>query len=566
MLQESLLYGVIIFGPLAFGAVEPWSLAVLEILIASLLAAQACFRAPQGNPASSRTLAAIFSLLIVIGGVQLLSPERMDDPHTWFRPFTVNAYATRKEMLLYAAFGAFSWCCPQIIRDRDGLKRLGMVIFLLGVVVAVVGIAQNSQGRGQFIYGLREVRPDRRPFGPYYNKDNAAGMLSMSFLVGCGLLAGRFESWRGGPGIGPLSEFLSQQALIGWLLAVIFYAILATHCRGALFSIVSAIFLVGLAASLFVKRPGVRRAAAMAGIFGAAGYLWLAVKSPDTLGLGSAPFSGSMNLSVQYRASMTKSAVQMFADNPLSGVGLGAFGTGYASYQDPLVQGIVEFAHNDWAQALSEFGLLGALLTGIGLICLFRRTLANIRLLGPGERCGIALGLWAAVAAFSMHSLVEFNFQIPANAIILLAIVGALGSRAYEAPAPPASGGIRAAPRMLRRYAGAFAAASMAFFAARPAIAQFYEARAAMATDATKPYFLTRAIAWEPSPRNFLLLAQCYSALAAANPAAARPLQRSALDGAQSVLEIDSSNRHALRLRDWLLWELGRRGDYETAR
>ena len=115
----------------------------------------------------------------------------------------------------------------------------------------------------------------------------------------------------------------------------------------------------------------------------------------------------------------------MVARFPLLGVGLNAFATAYPWYQTIWRSDWIGEAHNEYLQALLDTGVLGAGLVGSLLVLLVRRASA------AAARASFDLGLFGSVLALALHNVVEFNWQIPANAATFVALA-ALVLRRYE--------------------------------------------------------------------------------------------------------------------------------------
>jgi O-antigen ligase len=113
----------------------------------------------------------------------------------------------------------------------------------------------------------------------------------------------------------------------------------------------------------------------------------------------------------------------MARDFPLFGTGLGAFTAAFAPYQDKFVVGIVEHAHNDWLELAMQAGLLAAGVFMAGVAAFFVKTFGILRQgAGHGEFYAQA-GIIMAALAFCLHGVVEFSFQMPANAMIFLTVI-----------------------------------------------------------------------------------------------------------------------------------------------
>jgi O-antigen ligase len=116
----------------------------------------------------------------------------------------------------------------------------------------------------------------------------------------------------------------------------------------------------------------------------------------------------------------------MFLDHPLTGVGLGAFPTVYPSYGSSSSRyERVEQVHNDYLQLLTDGGLVAGLIGASALIWLLSTWVKGLRadLSRRADWLPILTGASIAVLGLLIHSLLDFNLQIPANALLFLMIV-----------------------------------------------------------------------------------------------------------------------------------------------
>ena len=106
----------------------------------------------------------------------------------------------------------------------------------------------------------------------------------------------------------------------------------------------------------------------------------------------------------------------MFEQKPILGWGLGTFPTVYPKYRTFYTNTFVNEAHDDYLQLLSETGLLGFV---IMLWFVLTAYIGAARKLGNWTHDpNGALGLMAmlGITGIVIHSLVDFNLQVPANA------------------------------------------------------------------------------------------------------------------------------------------------------
>jgi O-antigen ligase len=131
-------------------------------------------------------------------------------------------------------------------------------------------------------------------------------------------------------------------------------------------------------------------------------------------------FSQMQSLEVSFgkRTAIRQNTWRLFLDHPIVGTGLGTFQMVFPPY-DTLYDGrVVNNAHNDYLEALAETGVLGgafcAWFVGWVLFTALKRVAV------PGGAFGSVLNLSGLIACCGMlvHSLVDFNLHIPANALL----------------------------------------------------------------------------------------------------------------------------------------------------
>ena len=131
------------------------------------------------------------------------------------------------------------------------------------------------------------------------------------------------------------------------------------------------------------------------------------------------------------RLSLIKDTLHIIRDFPLWGVGLGALGEIFQKYKS--MQGVetFSFTHNELLQLIAETGLLGFLLIVTFLFGYFKSILRL--LFGRHNPYVVYLGLGCLVGIISifLHSLFDFVFHIPANAVLFVIILALISSILY---------------------------------------------------------------------------------------------------------------------------------------
>ncbi|MCF7993494.1 MAG: O-antigen ligase family protein [Chromatiaceae bacterium] len=109
----------------------------------------------------------------------------------------------------------------------------------------------------------------------------------------------------------------------------------------------------------------------------------------------------------------------------LFGAGAGGFHDVFKLVQPPTLTPSYYYLHNDWVQFLLEFGVLGVVLVLAALIPWW----LQVR---PSSYNRLRAGAAGGVAAIALHSLGDFNLQIPGTAFAFWLTLGVLVNRDVE--------------------------------------------------------------------------------------------------------------------------------------
>lgn len=148
----------------------------------------------------------------------------------------------------------------------------------------------------------------------------------------------------------------------------------------------------------------------------------------------------------------------MLADFPLFGIGMGGFQNAFHAYRDPMFVDLVEHVHSSWLEIMLELGAVGGVVFAAAVLApaaSFAR-----RLWRAGDsRVALVAGCFAGLLAFIVQGVVEFSFQIGADAALFVVLLAAVASGSSDAPSPNAP---RAGGRGRTALAGAFVALAAA--------------------------------------------------------------------------------------------------------
>jgi O-antigen ligase len=132
--------------------------------------------------------------------------------------------------------------------------------------------------------------------------------------------------------------------------------------------------------------------------------------------------AGGLEESVEARTEAGRMALGLVQDFPLVGTGGGSFYSSFLRYRSPRT-GYIDHAHNDFVEVASDFGLPGLAILG-SLVALTLWTALRILAKRKSDLPrGVAFGVAMSIVALLIHSAVDFNLQIPANALTIVIIL-----------------------------------------------------------------------------------------------------------------------------------------------
>jgi hypothetical protein len=128
----------------------------------------------------------------------------------------------------------------------------------------------------------------------------------------------------------------------------------------------------------------------------------------------------------------------MWLDHPWVGVGPAHFDLRFPAYRTRNLQSRPLWSHNDYLNALADWGVVGGLLIGGALFFVgwgaFRawhyvQRDSDDFASKPSDRAAVVLGTSMGLFALALHSCVDFNMQIPANAMLAVTLMAILSSQ-----------------------------------------------------------------------------------------------------------------------------------------
>ena len=325
---------------------------------------------------------------------------------------------------------------------REGKNVLASGLVVLGSLEAAYGTVQYLTGY-QKILGFTKQFYTEDATGTYINHNHFAGFLELVIPFAAMMVFYNLqprsshavpERRRGRPAGYSLS--LHPRILFyAFIVILLLVGVVFSRSRTGIFSVLVSLVLMGLLGQL----GGGRRAWMVITLLVIACSMTYAI----WIGLGPviSRFEAVTPSAIEDpsgRAAVWKEASGIARDYPVVGTGLGTFAVAFRRYQTTLLNSFVDHAHNDYLEVTTDTGILGAALLFIPIIGLVIKMILAYAGARSAYRRSVLLACIGSAAALLVHTTMDFNLQIPANALLFAVVLG-IGSKATYSAAPSGS-------------------------------------------------------------------------------------------------------------------------------
>jgi len=403
-----LVLTLLIFTPLAFAGVGLWEFLVVQALAIGVM---------------------------ILWAVRLWvspKPQFLWPPIVWavlaFALYAIGRYLTadieypaRLELIRILVFTFLFLAILNNLYHQDMVQTISYTVIFLAAAISSYAVLQFLN-HSDHVWTATSHYPGR-PSGTFMQPDHFCAFLELVLPLSLSLLlVGRIK---------PL-----MRIFLGYSILAIFAGVMVTLSRAGWVSAA-----VGLLVVLGVLL-GHRNHRTFAGILLvlAGGATWFTTHFLAR----SAAFQqhllspqGGLNFDVFMRMKIWMAAVRMWLDHFWWGVGPGLFDSRFNAYRPQTMQMQPGWAHCDYLNLLTDYGLVGGLivLAGMGL-CLagiiqsWKRVRRAESDFGSqfSNRFAFFLGALGGLTALAVHSLVDFNLHIPADALLAVTLLALLSS------------------------------------------------------------------------------------------------------------------------------------------
>jgi O-antigen ligase len=407
------LFATLLLAPLAFGAVQAWAWASLAVLAVVLLFLWAL------GQVERRKLSIAWSPIYLPAGLFLIFGLIQFSAR-----LTLDPIATRESLIKLVTVLIFFFLAGQLFASasRAAWRRFGLAVTLFAFALALFAILQFFSSHG-LIYWVVRPQWGGYVFGPYVNHNHYAGLMEMLIPVAAGYALSR-------PANQPL------RALLGFTVLVPIASLLLSGSRGGFVSLTAETAILGailLRHGRLAGQPSWVAPAVVSITLAGLLFFWMDPGDISKRLATVAEVTQAPEATLGERKAVAVDSLRILRDHPWLGAGLGSFETAYPRYQSFPAGHVYDHAHNDYAEALAETGLVGGILIVVALGLFLRLAFKNL-----GERLRhqagwIQFGGTLGCCGLLVHSSVDFNLHIPANAA-WFAVCAALGTSLTTRP------------------------------------------------------------------------------------------------------------------------------------
>lgn len=474
---------LLLWAPLPLGSNRPWAAALLLIVTWGLVASHLAFRARDAAPTQAGHWRRSLWLLAPLAAYALLICGQ------WlglgFGPWhmrTLETSATRFYALIAIAHVGMACLILLCAHNNNRIRQILAVLVAAGVLQAVLAVLLLSQ-RKSFWFLFTEFPFNGRASGTFPNPDHLAGYMELCLTAGFGLLVAQFggasakasarsNDWQ--LKLRSTMQFLlSAKMLLRMTLVVLVIALVMTHSRmgnGAFFLALLAVGGLLAAVSRKLRKPALWLVASMllldVLIIGQWVGLDRVVERLQYTARATALDESAMALpelakgqdrkeeSLQERMLIPKLSLQLLEASPWVGTGAGTYYLRLAPIKPAGFPHLWDHAHNDYVEVAIDTGLVGLALLLLPAAATLVRAVRLLRDSEPRLHRGVGVAALMALLCLGLHSLVDFNLQIPANAmtlVVLMALPWAVPATDPLVPKPRRRSAMASRTRLLRR-------------------------------------------------------------------------------------------------------------------
>jgi len=343
--------------------------------------------------------------------------------------------AIKGEALKLFSYLIFFYAVLHNFKSKKSINRLIGFLIFVGLTVSLVGIIQKLSG-AEKIFGLYEVTQPLYFFSSFGNRNHFASYMNMIIFLTMGITFSYFPFLRS-----DIKDYRKERVtrmLLAasqkwtWLylfgLVIMSTSLFFAVSRGGILSFLCGviIFLVLIFAKRLTKKGYLALILVLILMFGMLVWFNALGQIAERFGKTFSKDTASADRLLGSRKIEAGTVINLIKTYPVVGVGFGAFRFIYNKGYKPdfFEKFYVSHSTNNFLEFFSEVGSIGFAIFFI-TACLYLSLLVKMIFKRRDPFVvGIGIGTVASLSSMCIHSLFDFNFHIPSNAVLFFVISG----------------------------------------------------------------------------------------------------------------------------------------------
>jgi O-antigen ligase len=337
--------------------------------------------------------------------------------------FSLSPHDSLVSLQKGVTYAGFFTLCLLIIDTRQRVKEIIWIVVLAAAAQAIYGSTMTLSG---VEYGFFQPKDKYQGVatGTFLNRNHLAGFMELSLALGIGLLLGQPASYSGSlrqRARQVVKMLLSTKVILRLLLAVLVIALVLSRSRMGNSAFFASLLIAGGLALLLMRNKTTATTVLLSSLLiidiAIVGAFFGVDKVAERL--------QKTTTDTESRDEVTRDTINLWKEYPVAGIGAGTFIYVFPSEKSDDINSTQYYnnAHNDYAQFLAEFGLPAFLALGLLVLWAFWSGVAAMRQRNSSFYQGVGFAVTMAIVAIGIHSTVDFNLQIPANAMVFVLIL-----------------------------------------------------------------------------------------------------------------------------------------------
>lgn len=318
-----------------------------------------------------------------------------------FHTLSIYALFTKEEIIRFISFVLVFIAAINTFDDKRQFKRVILTIILISLGLTLYGILKKY-----FILG----RTVTTAFSTFGNRNHYAAYMVMvaPLTVGYALSCqNKFHKF-----------------ILSFLCAIFTVGIFLSLSRAGVLSVILSFMLLGFL--LMQEKATIEN--------------WWVLALPILLGAillfmaGSEPLNNRLTSLLNgslVRGKIFGDSLRIIKDFPLSGVGLGDFNYIFTIYQKSVQSVYYKYLHNEYIQLIIETGIIASFFYLYFIFKIFKDILLKLKQRHDPFVKNIVMGGMCGLIGVMTHSLVDYNFHIPAISILFWFLAGLIYKCVY---------------------------------------------------------------------------------------------------------------------------------------